>query len=549
MSLNRIRLASTAGLAVVAIALTACTASAAPDDAGGDKVTIDKEHSVGAMDDFQAGTSFKATEPVTFDLMYRDMTAYPVKDDWSVFTHLDEDRNVTFTRTDIPAADLDQKKSLLIGSGEAGDIISVTYPGAETQFVSGGALLPVSDYFDYLPNFQQKVKDWDLQDEIDARTQEDGKIYLLPGLREKPDVQYSVIVREDLWKKAGITENPETWDDFADQLAQVKAANPELAYPMSDRWTDSDTLGSFLNVMAPNYGTAAGWGYSNTYYDEDAEKYVFTGTTDEYREVVTYAHDLIADGLLDPEVTQSDDQAAEKFTAGKSAAISGNTQSLEEYRKKLADAGMKGELRLIDIPGGPAGSNLPGGRLGPGIMIGADAADKPYFKAMLQFIDWLYYSDEGIEFAQWGIEGETFTRDGDTRVLNDDLGWGPVNPDSEKKLNADYGYSNGVFLMANGSSAELTQSLMTPEIADWTAAQLEAKTVLPIAPPAQLSEMELEQTSLQDTSLKDAVKSATAAFITGQRSLDDWDAYVSEIEALGSDQLIDTINNALAKSK
>lgn len=549
---KHIRSAAVAGFAVAALALTACTGSAAPDeDETGDSATIGEEQSVGAMEEFEAGTSFKATEPVDFSLMYRDHTGYPVKDDWSVFTHLEEDRNVTFSRTDIPMADYEQKRSLLIGGGEATDIISVTYSGQETQFVSGGAILPVSDYFEYMPNFQQKIEDWGLEEELEAGEQEDGKNYLLPGLREVPDIQYSVMIRDDLWKAAGITEDPETWDEFAEQLATVKAANPDLQYALSDRWTDQTPLGSFLNVMAPNYGTSAGWGYANTYYDQDAEEFVFTGATDGYRDVVTYAADLVEQGLLDPEITQSDDQAIQKFVSGASAAISGNTQALSDYRTKLADAG-KGDLpiRLISVPAGPAGSNVAGTRFTSGVMLSSDVADKPYFKALLQFIDWMYYSDEGLEFGLFGVEGETFERGSDgTPALLSDIGWSSINPDAPKKLNADFGYSNGVFVLANGSSAALTQAMMTPEIAEWTAAQLEAKEVLPVAPAARLNEMELEQTTLVETQLKDAVQAATAAFITGQRSLDEWDAYVTEMQSLGSDQLIDTMNTALERTQ
>lgn len=70
---------------------------------------------------------------------------------------------------------------------------------------------------------------------------------------------------------------------------------------------------------------------------------------------------------------------------------------------------------------------------------------------------------------------------------------------------------------------------------------------LPVAPAAQLDELELETTSLLDSQLKDAVQAATAAFITGQRPLEEWDAYVTEMQGLGSDQLIDTYNEALAR--
>jgi putative aldouronate transport system substrate-binding protein len=91
---------------------------------------------------------------------------------------------------------------------------------------------------------------------------------------------------------------------------------------------------------------------------------------------------------------------------------------------------------------------------------------------------------------------------------------------------------------------------MTDEIAAWTEKQLESKKQLPVPPAPLLDEIELEQTSLLQTQLTDAVHAATAAFITGQRSIDsDWDAYVAEIEGLGSAQLIDTYNTALERTK
>lgn len=551
MRITRHTFAGAAGLAAAALVLSACSGPAAEDAAGDGGATIADAQSVGAMEDFEAGVTFAATEPVEFSLMYRDHPNYPVKDDWSIFRHLEDDQNVTFSRTDIPMADFDQKKSLLIGSGEATDIISSTYAGSETQFVSGGALLPVSDYFDYMPNFQQKIADWGLEDDLQNRRQEDGKIYHLPGLREVPDVQYSVAIREDLWEKAGISEDPATWDEYLEQLKKVAAANPELDYAMSDRWTDATPLGSLLSIMAPNYPTAAGWGYANTWYDQEAGEYVFTGASDGYKEVVSDAAALVEAGVLDPEITQSDDQAVQKFIAGKSAAISGNTQTIAEYRQKFADSG-QGDvpIRLLSLPGGPAGDKLPSGRFTSGILISSAAAEKPYFKALLQFVDWLYYSDEGLEFAQWGVEGETFTREADgTRKLMDDIAWSSINAGAPKLLNADYGYSNGVFLLANGSSQELVLSMMTDEIAAWTAAQLEKKEQLPTAPAPLLNEIELEQTSLLQTQLTDAVHAATASFITGQRSVeDDWDAYVAELEGLGSVQLIDTFNTALERT-
>jgi len=555
MKNTRMRAAAAAvSLTTLALGLAACGSDGGSggDDGAteGAAVTIDDEHSVGAMDDFGVGTTFKATEPVEFSLMYRDHPNYPVQEDWSIFKHLESDQNVTFARTDIPLADWDQKKALLIGSGEGAELMPVTYPGQETQFVSGGALLPVSDYLEYMPNFAQKVEDWGLQDEIDNLRQDDGKYYLLPGIREIPDVQYTVMVNEQMWSKAGITEDPATWDEFGDDLKKVQDANPGLDYAFSDRWTDTQTNGALLNTMGPNYGAAGGWGYNNTWYDQDSGKFVFNGSSDAYKQLVSTLHGWVDSGVMDPEITQSDDQAKQKFVSGKSAAVTSNTQEITVYRQALADAKKDVDVRLLTIPGGPAGSNLPASRLSSGLMISSKAAEDPHFKALLQYVDWQYYSDEGMEFAQWGVDGETYSKDGSgVRTLNDDIGYNAINADAPKKLNTDFGYSNGVFLLANGSSQDLLESVMSDEVKEWTRAVLDSKEVLPVAPAARLNEMELEQASLLDTQLKDAVEGATAGFITGQRSLDEWDAYVTEMDGLGATQLVDTYNTALARQE
>lgn len=552
--------AALATVATLALALTACSGGSeepkAEEEATPQGVTIDEAHSVGAMEEFEVGTEFKATEPVEFSLMYRDHPNYAVKDDWSIFQHLKDDHNVSFERTDVPLADWDNKKSLLIGSGDFPEIVPVTYAGQETQFVASGALLPVSDYVQYMPNFSQKIEDWDIQDELDTKRQEDGKYYILPGLREVPDVQYSVLINEDMWAKAGITEDPETWEDFAKDLVEVKKANPEIKYAMSDRWnTTPMPLGAMLQYLAPNFGTAAGWGYSSTFFDTEAEKFELTATTDEYKELVTYLAGIVEDGSLDPEITQADDAAIQKFINGESATISANTQYATDIGKKLADAGKADlKMRLITLPAGPAGDNISGTKLTSGIVINAKAAENPNFKAMLQYIDWLYYSDAGIEFAQWGVEGETYEKASDgTRTLLEGIDWNGINKDkagdAPKMLNADFGYSNGVFMLANGSSKELVQSVQPEATKEWVNTILDKKTLLPVNPRAGLNEMELEQISLLETQVKDAVSTATAEFITGKRSLDDWDAYVTEIEGLGGTTIADTYNTAYERTQ
>ena len=535
-------LALAATAATLALALAAC--SGGTDDEAAKTPEASDLGQVGAMEDYGVGTTFVATEPVSFGLMYRDHPNYPIKDDWDILKKFEENQNVTFDIQTAPLSDWQQAQSIAIGAGNAKDIISVTYPGQESAFVAGGAILPVSDYVENMPHFLDKVEKWDLQTDIDRMRQEDGKYYVLPGLRESVRPSYSYAVRKDVWEQLGLSLQPETFDEFAADLAKVKAAYPDR-YPLSDRWSANGPLEATLNVAASNFGTAAGWGFGEgTWWDEDAEEFVYTGAMDEYRDLLEYYNGLIADGLMDPEsLTQEDDQAIQKLASGQTFAQLTNDQEILKVRTAMTEVGTAGEVVMIRVPAGPAGDVLAGQRLISGVMLASSAAEEDDFLAMLQFLDWLFYSDEGLEFAKWGVEGETFTRDGDKRVLAADIDQNGLNPGAPKALNVDFGYHNGVWMLEHGSSDELDRSMLRPEVVEFVESMSD-KELAVVAPPAPLDELEREQVSLWQTALKDHVFQNTAAFILGQRPLSDWDAYVSELEGKNMQQYLDVVNAA-----
>jgi putative aldouronate transport system substrate-binding protein len=201
------------------------------------------------------------------------------------------------------------------------------------------------------------------------------------------------------------------------------------------------------------------------------------------------------------------------------------------------------------IPGGPAGNIVAGSRLAQGIVLNADIATKPYFLALLQFIDWLYYSDAGIEFAVWGVQGETYNKgaDGSRTLLPTINGFGQ-NPDvTDVKIQANFGYYNGVFMAGTGSTADLVQSTMSKETRDWTAQVLAQSKLRPVNPRSGLNDAELEQVGLLASQVKDAVNTAYAEFVTGKRTMDQWDAFVSELDGLGAQSIVDTYNTARAR--
>ena len=539
--------ASVAAAAALALVLADC--GGGDGDGAGEgapEEEVPESGYVGAMDDYDVGTTFVATEPVEFGLLYRDHPNYPLNEDWLFFSHLAENNNVTFDIVSAPLSDWDQRKGLLIGAGDAPDIVSVTYPGQERQFIAGGAILPVSDYIEYMPNFRDKVERWGLQEHIDKLlVQDDGKYYLLPGLRESPRPQYTYAVRTDVWDELGLSYEPETFEDFKADLEAVKAAYPDV-WPLSDRWSENGPLEASLNFAAPNFGTAAGWGFGEgVWWDEEAGEFVYTGATEGYRALIEYYAGLVADGLLDPEaLTQTDDQAVQKLGSGQALALGANDQEILRYRTTFSELGTEGDVRLIRVPAGPGGDNVAaGGRLVNGLMISSSAAENDDFVAMLQFIDWLFYSDEGLEFAKWGVEGETFTREGDQRVLAENIDINGLNPGAPEALNVDYGFHNGVFMLEHGSTTELDRSMLREEVVEFVES-MESKEQLPLPPPWPLDELQREQVSLWQTALRDHVWQNTTRFILGQRPLSEWDAYVSELDSLGMSQYLDVVNEA-----
>lgn len=535
---TRRRLGSTILAVMMSLAMVACSSSSG---GSGDL----EEKAKGAMENYGVGDTFKATEPFELSILYSDHPIYPYKQDWLLFEKIKEITGVTLQPTIVPMSDYSQKRSLLISSGDAPLVIPKTYPGEEAPFVSSGAILPISDYMDLMPNFKDKVEKWGLQEELEGLRQEDGKYYVLPGLHEAVWPDYTLIVRTDILEKHNLPV-PTTWDELYTTLKKMKELYPDST-PFSDRFQFNSTL----NIAATSYGTKAGWGFNNgLVHKEESDEFVYAPATEEYRNMLMYFNKLVSEGLLDKEsFTQDDDQASQKFVNGKSFVINGNSQTLVMHRNDMNKILGEGnfDISKITVPGGPAGHVMSGSRLENGVMLTSKVKDNDNFKAILQFIDWLYYSDGGQEFAKWGIEGETYTKDNGVRKLLDDINYNGLNPKGSKDLRIEYGFSGGVF--AYGGTTELLHSMFTVEEIRFQEDMKRTKTVLTPEPPIPYSVEERERATLLGTPLKDYSDQNTLKFILGERSLSEFDQFVDELKSQGMDNYVELANKKYKEYK
>ena len=220
--------AATVVVGVLAVALSAC--------GGGDDSSKSEDLSgnrVGAMEKYGLGDQFKATEALSISMLYNNHPNYPLKDEWLFWSELTKRTNISIKPVAVPSSDYNQKRSVMMSAGDAPLIIPKTYHPDETAFVSSGAILPVSDYLDLMPNLKDKLSKWNLKPEVDAFRQADGKFYLLPGMHEKPWQDYSLAMRTDILEQLNL-KVPTTWDELYTVLKAMNTAHPNV-YPFSDR--------------------------------------------------------------------------------------------------------------------------------------------------------------------------------------------------------------------------------------------------------------------------------------------------------------------------
>ncbi len=527
--------------------------------------------------DYQYGldTTFHSDDPVTYSFFFSDASWYPMVDTWKtegVFKKIEEVTNVTLDITSIDSGDYNQKVALMINAGEAAYIIPKTYD--ESPYVDGGAIVPISDYTQYMPYFTDFVEKYNMQDDLKTITKSDGKFYRLPGMLEAPVQDYTFMIRKDLFDAAGVDvaaiEKDWTWDDLYDALVKVKeymvsqGMIKESDYVWSDLWCGSEVTdgsgGNLLKLMAGAYDVQAGWAIGNgMLYDSTKDEWYFGPTSDNFKAYLSEVTKYVQGGILDPETfTQDNQTACNKFYRGETAILSVNRSQYTSWLANLDENLGAGnyETYLCLLPRGEKTNYLPeNSRLENGVMISKRALDElgeEGFIKMIRFVDWLFYSHEAYNLTKWGVEGETYQVNADgTKSLLDGYqcgGLGIAGDESDIDIRLQWGYAGGNFYYG-GTIAEMTDNF-NPDIMDFVNRITEARDVKPLDPSYVADEEENEQLNLWKTPLIDNVNTWTLQFATGVKNVDaDWDAYVASCEGLNSITMADYINEIYQRTK
>ena len=180
-------------------------------------------------------------------------------------------------------------------------------------------------------------------------------------------------------------------------------------------------------------------------------------------------------------------------------------------------------------------------RAGAGVRFPKKTADRDDFERTVRTIDEMFYAGENAKLWCLGVEGVTYTIDGDKIVYSDDI----VNSADGiyKSMQLKYGCGSDVTQMVWINEREMSKyDENSAEINTEVAAMDNA--IQPVPPTPQFDDLTAEDAASLRTPLGDTFEVWADAFITGKKSTDtDWDAYVAEMKNLSIDQYLQMYND------
>ena len=402
----------------------------------------------------------------------------------------------------------------------------------------------------------------DLADQFDMWLEmatKDGKMIILPSLKPDGNMPYKTLIYRGDWIEAlGITQEtlPKTVDEYIDLLDAFAHGDP-------DGDGEADTYGCSLTgmkVLFGAYGMYNGFIGGTSYWYVDGDEVVNPDVSPKSKEVVELLAQMYADGLIDPEFVTGTEAATGGYWAASAGLINGlygasANASIDHFRLR----GVAGETDeggnvaktywsvngddatfvYAPWPAGPDGDY--GWSVGYAVAVGESAVynkaleeDTDKLATIFQILNAFATDDELYMLASWGIEGEHYTVVDGKPVRNGQM----TNPDFNEVgiwgcrslYGADRAFSELAYNLAFYNDATIANRLNYFTLDQYNSYIQDAvNTTLP-SQGALLSDL---------NTLRDE---AYIAFIKGERSIDEWDAYVADYMARGGQTLYDEAN-------
>ena len=390
----------------------------------------------------------------------------------------------------------------------------------------------------------------------------DGKMVVVPSLKPDGSMPYKTLIyRGDWLENLGVSEDelPKTVDEFVELMTRFAKEDP-------DQDGEDDTYGFSITAMKAlfgAYGMYNGFINGESYWYEEDGELINADVSPKSKTVLELLRDLYADGVIDPEFVKGSERAEGQYWAASVGLINGlygasANASIDHYRLKGVtgpnDEGGPVAITYWEVNGPdakfvyapwPAG---PDGDYGWAIDYAVAVSESAVYNKMLEndpeklatifkIMNAFATDDELYMLASWGIKGEHYTdengvleRTMENAALNEVGVWG-----CRSLYGADRAYSELAYNLAFYNSPAIANRYKYFVLPQYDSYILNAvSTTLPSAQGTLMTDLQ----TLRDE--------AYIAFIRGEKSLDEWDAYVDEYMKAGGQTLYDEANEWFA---
>ncbi|NBJ68855.1 MULTISPECIES: extracellular solute-binding protein [Clostridia] len=462
-------------------------------------------------------------------------------DDWNdvlLYNEYEKMTNIDIEWEMVPSQGMAEKRNLALASGSLPDAFhSTSISFADLQkYGEQGTFIPLNDLIEnYAPNLKKILEDYP---EIKkAITMPDGNIYAFPYLFE-PEFTSVLIgarpwIRED-WLKALEMDTPETVDDFYKYLKAVKENDPngnKKADEIPFGGTSIDRLIAWLSGAYGLQNRGARHPYVDV--DSDSNKLRFVPTSDEYKEMLQFIHQLYKEGLIEENIFTIENN---QYLANGSKGLYGSTV-YHSPDMLFGDIGEKytGASALEGPFGDKLYSRITSPVMAPGAFAITSANKHP--EATVRWVDY-FYGDEGAKLFFMGVEGKTYEEkeDGSLEYV-DEIKNNPEGLTFEQAI-AKYLTFPGGFYPALVKEAYFKGS-ETTKMSQEAVKKLEPHIIEEIWPEFVFTS---EETKVLDSVGNDIHKYITEMrdkFIVGDVPFSEWDKYGETLEKMGLEEYMD----------
>lgn len=305
---------------------------------------------------------------------------------------------------DVPA-DYSSVYTTRIASGNLdADIVRVNV-GDVPVFAADGYAMALDDLIaEYAPNIQKVLEeDPELKN---LMTSPDGHIYFIAeSAKDVNDLVMptALYIRKD-WLDALELEVPTTLDEWHSVLTAFK--NTDLnGNGVADEIPFS---GMSLSGIASRFASAVDLpvGVEQWWYDADGQTYNVYAS-DAYIEILTEMAKWYAEGLIDPELNRTETDFQSLVSTNTVGAFKHLAERENQYNNLLSTSGHTGEYVLV-VP--PQGSTETVQALKRSPFFGAYIIPYNAENAVLaiQWIDFVWGTEQGVTFNEFGIEGKSY---------------------------------------------------------------------------------------------------------------------------------------------